>query len=57
MNQHNKHLTAEELTEENIDKEIDSVGSRWGMDILKRYQRLDWLTIATNSGICKIYIA
>jgi len=56
VNQPNKHLSAEELTEENIDKEIESVGFRWGMDILKRYQRLDWLTIATNSGLCKIYI-
>lgn len=57
MNQHNKHLTSEELTEENIDKEIDSVGFRWGMDILKRYLRPDWVSIAMNSGLCKIYIA
>ena len=55
--QHNNHLTEEELTEENIDKEIDTAGYCWGMDIMKRYQRLEWVPLAMDNGLCKIYIA
>ena len=53
----NKHLSAEELTVDNIDSEIDSVGTCWGMELEKRYQRLEWLPIAMNSGMCRVYIA
>lgn len=56
INQHNKHLSADELTEDNIQKEIDSVGTRWGMEIMKSFQKLEWLPIALNSEICNIYI-
>ena len=56
IHQHNNHLSADELTEENIQKEIDSVGTCWGMEIMKRFQKLEWLPIALNSEICKIYI-
>lgn len=56
INQHNKHLSADELTEDNIQKEIDSVGIRWGMEIMKSFQKLEWLPIALNSEICSIYI-
>lgn len=56
INQHNKHLSADELTEDNIQKEIDSVGIRWGMEIMKSFQKLEWLPIALNSEICNIYI-
>ena len=56
VNQHNQHLAPEEITEENIDKEINAVGVRWGMDIMKRYQKLEWLPIAMNSGLCEIHI-
>lgn len=56
INQHNEHLSAEELTEDNIQKEIDSVGIRWGMEIMKTFQKLEWLPIALNSEICNIYI-
>lgn len=56
INQHNKHLSVDELTEENIQKEIDSTGIRWGMEIMKSFQKLEWLPIALNSKICKIYI-
>lgn len=56
INQHNKHLSADELTEDNIQKEIDSVGIRWGMEIIKTFQKLEWLPIALNSEICNIYI-
>lgn len=53
----NKHLSAEELTVDNIYSEIDSVGTCWGMELEKRYQRLEWLPIAMNSGMCRVYIA
>lgn len=56
INQHNKHLSADELTEDNIQKEIDSVGIRWEMEIMKSFQKLEWLPIALNSEICNIYI-
>lgn len=56
IHQHNEHLSADELTEDNIQKEIDSVGTCWGMEIMKTYQKLEWLPIALNSEICKIYI-
>lgn len=56
VNQHNKHLSAEELTEENIDKEIDTAGYCWGMDIFKKYQRLEWIPLAMDNGLCRVYI-
>lgn len=54
--QHNNHLTEEELTEENIDIEIDTAGYCWGMDIMKRYQRLEWIPLAMDNGLCRVYI-
>lgn len=56
IHKNNKHLTEEELTEENIQQEIDNVGICWGMEIMKKYQKLEWLPIALNSEICRIYI-
>lgn len=56
IHQHNKHLSADELTEDNIQKEIDSVGICWGMEIMKTFQKLEWLSIALDSEICNIYI-
>lgn len=56
IHKHNKHLSADELTEDNIQKEIDSVGTRWGMEIMKKFQKLEWIQIAMNSEICEIFI-
>ena len=56
IHQHNKHLSADEITEDNIEKEIDAVGTCWGMEIMKTMEKLEWLPIALNSEICKIYI-
>ena len=56
IHQHNKHLSADELTEENIQNEIDTVGTHWGMEIMKQFLKLEWLPIALNNEICKIYI-
>lgn len=56
IHQQNKHLSADELTEDNIQKEIDIVGTNWGIEIMKTLQKLEWLPIALNSEICKICI-
>ena len=53
----NKHLTADELTIDNIDAEINTVGICWGMELEKRFQKLEWIPIAMNSGMCRVYIA
>ena len=46
----------EEITENNIDKEIENVGRRWGMDIEKQYNTMSWIHLAMNGAICKVYI-
>ncbi|MNN94432.1 hypothetical protein D3C81_2130510 [compost metagenome] len=48
--------SADELTEENIQKEIDSVGTSWGIEIMRKFQKMEWVQIAMNSEICEIYI-
>ncbi|MCV3501450.1 hypothetical protein L8X52_07430 [Campylobacter lari] len=54
--QQNNHLSENELTEDNIQKTIDSVATCWGMEIMQRYQKLEWVPIALNSQICRVYI-
>ena len=56
INQHNTHLNPEEITENNIDDEIENVGRRWGMDIEKKYNTMSWIHLAMNGAICKVYI-
>lgn len=56
INQHNAHLNPESITENNIDKEIENVGRRWGMDIEKKYNTMNWINLAMNGAICKVYI-
>ncbi len=56
VNQNNTHLLPDEITEENIQQEIDRVSVYWGMDIEKRYNKFEWIPFAMNGGMCKIYI-
>lgn len=56
IHQHNKHLSADELTEDNIQKEINHVAIQWGMDIMKRLQKFDQFPYVANSEICDVYI-
>ena len=56
INQINKHLSIDEITEDNIEKEIENVGIHWGMDIEKRYNTFKWIFLATNEAMCKVYI-
>lgn len=45
-----------ELTEENIKNEIDALGTHLGIQIMSKYQKLEWVQMAMNSEICKVYI-
>lgn len=56
INQNNKHLSIDEITEDNIEKEIEHVGTLWGMDIEKRYNTFKWIFLATNEAMCKVFI-
>lgn len=56
IHQHNKHLQVDELTEDNIQEEINSVGMRAGMEIMKGLQKLKWIPLAMDNEICRIYI-
>lgn len=56
IHKNNKYITEEELTEENIQQEIDNVGTCWGIEIMKKYQKFEWISIALNGEICRIYI-
>lgn len=56
IHQHNKHLSADELTENNIQKEIDNIAFCWGITTIQKFQKFEWFPIALNSEICRIYI-
>lgn len=56
INQNNKHLEPEELTTDNIDKEIESVGISWGIDIQKKYDTMNWIQLAMDGAMCEVYI-
>ena len=56
INQNNNHLNPDEITPENIDKEIEIVGTRWGMDIELKYNSLKWIYFAMNDAMCEVYI-
>lgn len=56
INQNNKHLSIDEITEDNIEKEIENVGTLWGMDIEKRYNTFKWIFLATNEAMCEVFI-
>lgn len=56
IHQHNNHLKADEINEDNIQNEIDTVGRLWGMELVKRYQPMEWITLAINNNICRVFI-
>lgn len=56
ISQNNKHLSIDEITEDNIEKEIEHVGTLWGMDIEKRYNTFKWIFLATNEAMCEVFI-
>lgn len=56
INKNNNHLSPNELTEDNIDKEIERIAISWGISIQKRYETLSWIPLAMNSAMCEVYI-
>ncbi|OUP29223.1 hypothetical protein B5F27_04375 [Faecalibacterium sp. An192] len=52
----NNNAQSFELTEDNIQSEIDSMGTHMGVQIMSQYQKLEWIQMAINSEICKVYI-
>lgn len=56
INQQNKHLAPEEITNENIDNEIESVAIRWGMQIEWGFKKEEWELFATGSAACRVFI-
>lgn len=53
---HHGDPSPDEINEENIQGIINLVGIRTGMDMMCRYQRLEWLPEATSNGLCDVYI-
>ena len=56
IHQQNNHLTPEDITEENIQQEINIVAIRWGMDIEWSFKQDQWELFATGSAMCKVFI-
>lgn len=54
--QYNNHFLETDITEENIQQVINEVGTCWGIEIMNNLQKLEWIPIAMNNEICKIYI-
>lgn len=51
-----KHLSVEEINEDNIQSAIDNVGRFLGVELNKKYQPMKWLPMALNDSICEIRI-
>lgn len=52
----NDNAQSFELTEDNIQSEIGSMGTLRGIQIMHQHQKLEWIQMAMNSEICKVYI-
>jgi len=56
INQQNQHLAPDEITEENIQSEIESAAIRWGMEFEWSFKKEEWELYATSSAMCKVFI-
>ncbi len=56
IHQHNGPKNADEITEENIQKEIDILGVHTGMEIMKKYQPMAWVNYAMTDAMCEVKI-
>ena len=56
IHQHNNPKSADEITEENIQSEIDNLGLHTGMEIMKIYQPMTWVNIAMATAMCEVKI-
>ena len=56
IHQNNSPKNPEEITEENIQAEIDNVGILTGMEIMQQFQPMRWINPAMSSAICIVKI-
>lgn len=56
INQQNKHLSPDEITEDNIQKEIDSVGINWGMQLEMKFKNFEWVQSVLKNDVFEVYI-
>lgn len=56
VNQQNKHLAPNEITEDNIQNEIELVAIRWGIEIEMSFKKDQWELYSTTDAVCKVYI-
>ena len=49
-------MAPDEITADNIDKEIESVAIRWGMQIELGFKKDEWEIFATSSAVCRVCI-
>lgn len=56
INQQNKHLMPNDITEDNIESEINMVAIRWGMEIEWSFKKEEWELFATSNAGCKVFI-
>lgn len=56
INQQNKHLDPDEITEKNIQHVIETIAIRWGMEIEWGFKAEEWELFATSSAMCKVSI-
>lgn len=56
INQQNKHLMPNDITEDNIESEINMVAIRWGMEMEWSFKKEEWELFATSNAGCKVFI-
>lgn len=56
IHQHNNPRHPDEITEDNIQDEIDRLGIHTGMEIMKKLQPLNWVETAMSKEICVVRI-
>lgn len=56
IHQSNTHLSPSDITEDNIDTEIDEAGLHWGIGVTLQYQNTEWFDDAINKEWCVIRI-
>lgn len=56
QHQENKHLLPDQITEDNIQNEIDAVGNSIGIMLYTRFHKFAWIDIAVSQEVCTVYI-
>ena len=56
IHQNNDHLKAEDISENNIQDEINTVGELWGIELEQRFVKNEWVPYAINKNILRVYI-